>query len=67
MSTTQNTWGSPSVKDAKGFNGSPQETGGDANPTPGISSGTINTRGYGMESAGWCSPNESAYAEGKKL
>lgn len=67
MSTSQSTWGNTSVKDAKSFAGDKQATGDDANPTPGFASGTLSTRGYGMESAGWCSPNEAAYAEGKKL
>jgi hypothetical protein len=64
MATSQNTWGSPSVpSDIKSFAGKPQEIGGDANKSPGFAEGKVATRSYGMESAGWASPNAEADAK----
>jgi hypothetical protein len=60
MSTSQNTWGSPSVAPVKSFAGGAQEQGGSANPTPNAASGSLSTRSYGMETAGWASPNGEA-------
>lgn len=61
MATSQNTWGSPSVSGVKAFAGAPQATGDDANPSPNFASGNLQgTRSYGMETAGWASPNAEA-------